>query len=165
MTVVYDWRDGAPFRRLAADSVAKEFDEIRRKHGALDAQAVVDYARTHKRSELYKAFDWDVDAASNRWWVHQAQDLIGAIREVRVEGGETRVVRSNYAIGGGVFVSRAEVRESTDYQDVVLRRALSALEGWRERYSEIANLCGASDPVEQAIDLFRAALSKKDAAE
>ena len=161
----HEWRAGAPYSRFDADKVADEFEKIRAKSGSLEAQFVVDYARTHKRSELFKMFDWDKDDAANRWWLHKAQDLIAAVREVRIVGGATMVSRSNYSIGGGVFVTNKEVQKSKDYQSIVLQRALAGLEGWRGRYSEIVHLCGATDPLEEALNLLRASLSEEKAAE
>jgi hypothetical protein len=161
----HEWRHGAPFSRLNADKVAAEFEKIRAKSGSLGSQAVVDYAQSHKRSELFKAFDWDKEVSANRWWLHQAQDLISAVREVRLVGGDTVVTRSNYSIGGGVFVTSKEVEENVDYQTAVMRRALSSLEGWRDRYSEIVHLCGASDPLNDALNLLRASLAQDKAAE
>ena len=161
----FEWRNGAPFSRFDCDKVAAEFEKIRAKSGSLEAQSVVDYARGHKRSELFKVFDWDMEDAANRWWLHRAQDLISAVREVRIEGGNTVVTRSNYSIGGGVFVTSKEVEENVDYQTAVMRRALSALEGWQSRYSEVVHLCGASDPLNEALNLLRASLSQEKAAE
>ena len=161
----FSWRAGCPWTRLDANKVTSDFEKIRTKHGSLEAQAVVDYAKAHKRSELFKAFDWDKDASANRWWLHQAQDLISAVREVRIVGGQTTITRTNYAVGGGVFVTNKEVKQNEDYQSIVLGRALSSLEGWRDRYSEVVTLCGASDPVNEALNALRASLSKEEAAE
>ena len=100
----HEWRHGAPYSKFHADKVAGEFEKIRAKSGSLEAQAVVDYAKSHKRSELFEMWDWDKDDAANRWWLHRAQDIISAVREVRIVGGNAVVTRSNYSIGGGVFV-------------------------------------------------------------
>lgn len=159
------WRKGCPWSRLDAKRVTDEFEKIRAKSGTLEAKSVVDYAKAHKRSELSKAFDWDKDAAADRWWLHQAQDLISAVREIRITGGETVVTRTNYSVGGGVFATRQEVAQREDFQAIVIGRALSSLEGWRDRYSEIVSLCGASDPLNDALNLLRASLNKEEAAE
>jgi hypothetical protein len=161
----HEWRHGAPYSRFDCDKVAVEFEKIRAQHGSLEAQVVVDWAKSHKRAELHKMWDWDKDDAANRWWLHRAQDIISAVREIRIVGGNAVVTRSNYSIGGGVFVTSKEVEESTDYQSIVMRRALSSLEGWRDRYSEIVHLCGAHDPLNDALNLLRASLAQEKAAE
>lgn len=161
----YQWRKGSPWGGLDADKAVAEFERVRKKYGALSAQNVVEYAKSNKRSELHKAFNWDKDEAAQRWWIHQARDLISAVREVRIEGGEVAIIPSIYSAGGGTFVTRQEVQRNEDYQSVIVRRALSSLEGWRERYSEIVHLCGAGDPIDEALGMLRKPLANRDAAE
>ena len=38
--------------------------------GEYTPQMVVDYARSHPQSELYKCFDWNDESAAEKWRLH-----------------------------------------------------------------------------------------------
>lgn len=75
----YEWS-----RRMApveADVVGEELERIRSLTGQLRPRTVVDEARP-EGSPIHAAFEWDDSAAGEKYRVHQARNLIRAVRVV-----------------------------------------------------------------------------------
>ena len=84
----YEWT-----RRLApidADIVGEELERIRVKTGQLKPEEVVKEAKP-KKSPIHGAFEWDDSVAGEKYRIHQARNIIRAVRVVVVDdiGGET----------------------------------------------------------------------------
>ena len=81
----YSWS-----RRVAsidAEIVGVELERIRSLTGGLKPKDVVKKARP-KRSPIHKAFEWDDDVAGEKYRVHQARNLIRAVRVVVDDGSD-----------------------------------------------------------------------------
>lgn len=75
--VRHKWR--ASYRgRIEADVAAAALDEIRKEHGKLTAQIVVEAARPDD-SPLHPEFEWDDAKAAENYRARQARDMIRAI--------------------------------------------------------------------------------------
>lgn len=61
------------------------------EHEKVPADAVVEWARTHPKSDLHRQFEWDDAVAGEKYRVEQARDLIQRVL-VYVEKGEDQVV-------------------------------------------------------------------------
>lgn len=75
----YEWN-----RRLApieADVVGEELERIRSKTGQLVPADVVSAARP-KKSPIHAAFEWDDTLAGEKYRIHQARNIIRAVRVV-----------------------------------------------------------------------------------
>ena len=76
----YKWsRNVAP---ISADVVGEELERIRAKDGQLKPNAVVDESRPAD-APLHKAFEWDDGIAGEKYRVHQARNIIRAVRVVK----------------------------------------------------------------------------------
>ena len=74
---------------VGADVVGEELERIRAKTGQLIPDDVVKAARP-KKSPIHTAFEWDDTVASEKYRVHQARNLIRAVRVViEDESGES----------------------------------------------------------------------------
>lgn len=153
--IVYAWRNDSR-KPGDAQQVGEQLASLRRKsREGLHPEAVVVAARKDKVLRPY--FTWDDTDAADRWRVHQARGLIGAIVVVQEVLGniEPVTVRAFYAVdaptspgrdSGQVYVPLAEAM--TTHRDAVLGRALAEAEAWRRRYRDLAALA----PVFDAID-------------
>lgn len=75
----YEWN-----RRIApieADVVGEELERIRLKTGRLTPDVVVKEARL-KKSPIHAAFEWDDTLAGEKYRLHQARNIIRAVRVV-----------------------------------------------------------------------------------
>ncbi len=68
--------------------------------GQLTARRVLDDAR-HVRSPLHALFNWDVKHAAERWWLHQARLVIGAV-SIQVTHHETVIKAPFYVVDTSV---------------------------------------------------------------
>ena len=68
----YSWK----FYQFDADAnkVGKELESIGMKD--ITNKDVLEYAKTHRDSEVAKCFDWDNETASNKWRLHQATTIL-----------------------------------------------------------------------------------------
>lgn len=153
--MVYRWRQDSR-KPGDAQQVGERLASLRGKsREGLHPEDVVAAARRDK--VLRPHFTWDDTDAADRWRVHQARCLIGAIVVVQEVSGSTEpvTVRAFYAVdaptspereGGQVYVPLSEAM--TTHRDEVLGRALDEAKAWRRRYRDLAALA----PVFYAID-------------
>ena len=142
--IEYTWNKGAPFTHLDAARIGPELDALRDKDGALQIADVPGFAADNPDSELFRAFEWDDVRCGTEYRLTQARSLVGAVRHRKVNGGEVAVHRTHFGVGGGVYASVKAVRKNEGYQDALRVAAIRSLEAWRDRYAEIAELCGLS---------------------
>ena len=75
----YEW--GRRLARIEADVVGGELERIRSVNGQLKPRDVVDEARP-KTSPIHGAFEWNNKTAGEKYRIHQARNLIRAVRVV-----------------------------------------------------------------------------------
>ena len=126
-----------------ANKIGKEL-EIIEQANELNAQSVVDYARTHTDSELYSVFDWDDTSAAEKYRRHQAGIVITSIR-VNIVHDEKE--KTNKPIRSFVHTTRNEnyepievfVQDPDKYQ-LLLEKAYRELNGVKDRYTELSEI-------------------------
>ena len=126
-----------------ANKIGKEL-EIIEQANELNAQSVVDYARTHTDSELYSVFDWDDTSAAEKYRRHQAGIVITSIR-VNIVHDEKE--KTNKPIRAFVHTTRNEnyelievfVQDPDKYQ-LLLEKAYRELNGVKDRYTELSEI-------------------------
>jgi hypothetical protein len=69
---------------------------LENRRGQLTPRQVVAAAK-HKDSPLHALFDWDVQQSAERWWLHRARVIIGAVT-VQVETQEFSYKASAYMV-------------------------------------------------------------------
>ena len=89
----YKW--GHRLVPIDANIVGKELERIRSLTGKLKPVTVVEKAKP-KRSPIHKAFEWDDGVAGEKYRVHQARNLIRAVRVVVDDGPEETVTRPQF---------------------------------------------------------------------
>lgn len=76
---VYSFKVPGLYGDLSAEDAAKELEKIRKKHGELQPEYVVEEAKNEK-SILHGCFCWDDTVAAARYREHQARCLVNNIR-------------------------------------------------------------------------------------
>lgn len=126
--------------------IYKELYRIKAKHKRLDQELVLEAARS-PRSKLHKFFEWDDTAAANKWRLHQARRLIGAVKievisKVTKKPKAVRVFVSvadeSGAQGGGTkrsFEHIADVMTDPRTRDQYLRGFIIRMEQLQEDFS------------------------------
>lgn len=135
----YSWKVNG-FITGDANKIGKEL-EIIEQSSELNAQSVVDYARSHTDSELYSVFDWDDTSAAEKYRRHQAGIVITSIRVNIVYENEEK---TNKPIRAFVHTTRNEkyepievfVKDPDKYQ-LLLEKAYKELNGVKDKYAEI----------------------------
>ena len=71
----FKWKNGFYSNGTDAQKIGEELEFIERQ-GNIMPEHIVEYAKRHKESELYKYFEWDNEEASNNWRLQQARTII-----------------------------------------------------------------------------------------
>ena len=145
---VYKEKEDATRKKRIANEVLTELAE---KHGGVNEDIVLAEAE-RPDSRLHQFFDWDNDAAANKWRREQARQLIMSckfvvmIQEPRpvVDVGPEQVeVRKLVApFRGQGFVFRNEALADTDARKVLVLRKLNELESWTRSVFDMTELDG-----------------------
>ena len=149
---VYRWKSGA--RSPVSAQVAGEVCASLEESGSLTPRALVDASRAED-APLHGAFEWDDEAAAERYREAQAGYIIRSV-EVVVEGTSepvrafVSVTESRHA---APYASIEHVMVRSDSRAILLDRARTELEAFRRKYrqlSELAEVFAAIDAVEAA---------------
>lgn len=109
------------------------------KDEMLHAEQVVAWAAKHKRSALYRKFEWDDGKAARQFRLWQARVLIQL--NITAEDGTPRLVSLSVdRTNGGGYRDLAEVRADRDLSQVLLRDALAELRRVQDRYKRVRAL-------------------------
>lgn len=142
----YKWRPG--FRCVAdAQAVGERIERIRRRTGgALGAADVVEDATKDRGSPLRPCFEWDNRAAAEQFRLHQARNVISALRTVKFEGRVLeRPVRTMVIMGPARNVAEpvdrpyVGVEELTNphYRARILANLLRAIENIERDFQDL----------------------------
>jgi hypothetical protein len=141
-------------------TVGAELDRIRKQHnGVLQAEHVVAYARTHKKSALHGRFEWDNAKAAEAHRLQTARQLIGVHIRVIENGGREIPMRTFFSPvpdsgpRPSGYVSTAEKLQHPDGRTEVALAQLKRMRSHYESYplDELA-------PVVEVIDRLRVEL-------
>lgn len=135
----YTWKRGCFLRgdAQAAGEVCRGLEE----RGELTPRALVEASRAHD-APLHRMFEWDDEAAAEKYRESQAQHIISSIEVVPT--GRTEPVRAFVSLAVGRterHYSSTEVALSEpDSREMVLRAALSELRAFERKYRQLAEL-------------------------
>ena len=154
------WAEGY---RIGVDAAAAhaEFQRLKRTHGNLTNEAIVEAARDES-SPLHNAFEWNDSIAGQRYRLTQAGEMKRALVFVHRREDEKRehVVRAwvpVHRLDDGdkerkvnTWVPFDEAMADPALRKEVLDRALAEAQAWRARYQdlvELSNVFSALDAV------------------
>lgn len=73
--------------------IAQELEALKTPEGVIHTQDVVNFAKSHPKSESHKHFNWNVHEAANAYWLQQARYLITMCTVVvmEIDDGPTEI--------------------------------------------------------------------------
>jgi hypothetical protein len=147
----YLFNESAIFHRMkGADPqrLGEALEKIAAENGGrLTPRAMVQKARA-RGHPLHRHFEWDDARAADAHRLHQARQVVRAIRVVDETQPEAppRIAYLSIAEGdrtGFAYRPRSAVEDSARLQRCILEQAERDLQAWERRYSEIGDLCSA----------------------
>lgn len=132
----FEWKPGfGLYNKYDAQKIGNELHSL----PVIKPQTVVDYAGSHKDSELYKCFEWDNRKAADSWRKSQAGEILRSIviKKTSYNSGSnektTIVIRAFENVhdeqNGSVYIDIQTALKDKDYRQQVLE---SIAEGIRE---------------------------------
>jgi hypothetical protein len=160
----FEWKPGfGLYSKYDAQKIGEELSAI----PVLKPKAVVDFAETHKTSELYQCFEWNNEKAGQLWREQQASDIIRliVIKKAVNENGEKKTItirafeNVKSETSGSVYIHTCVALKDPVYKEHILesiRRGIRELSEKGEHYSSLINDYAAYqeglDSVLQAIE-------------
>ena len=125
-----------------AQKVGEELEEIERL-GTLEPQHLLEYARRHKNSELYKCFEWDDDEASRKYRMYQARQIICSI-SVEIKEEPREISRVYYSVSdrdtlGKRFKNISLIINNEDEYQQIVEKAKDEFIKCKEKYEKLLN--------------------------
>ena len=133
-----------------ANKVGKELESIQTLEN-LTNKEVLDYAKKHKDSEVYKCFDWNNETAGEKWRLQQASKILCSISIVIDENKKpvekTRVYVSTKSKDEEkrTFKKLVDVLEDDEEYQALLLKAKDELNNCQEKYRSIIKLQDLKD--------------------
>lgn len=133
----------------------KVYLEITSLGDEVKPQQMVDYAKSHKSSELYKCFTWDNKKAADKWRIQEArlihQNLVITYRKADNSDSEPVQVRATYRTDtspdAGYKPTVVIMKRESEYQGL-LRVALKELQSFKYKYSILSELKTVFDAID-----------------
>lgn len=132
-----------------ANKVGRELEEINVPN--ITNKDVLDYAETHKESELAKCFDWDDKSASKKWRLFQASQILSSISIViddttkPEETVKVYVSTKNKDEEKRTFKKLVDVLEDDEEYKQLIEKAKNELENCQNKYRNLIKLQDLKD--------------------
>jgi hypothetical protein len=131
-------------------SIRDELLALKDKDGLFRVGSILEWAKKHRRSDLYGALEWDDAAAGHAWRCEQIRHLV-RIHVVDVEGVRQLVsLTIDRVKPGGGYRDRSEVLAVPLLSEIMLADCLSELIRVRQKYIAISQLAGVWAAVDEA---------------
>lgn len=138
----YSWKTGWTFGD--AQKIGQEFEKIEQSK-ELTAENVVEYARTHTDSELYKSLEWDNEVAGELWRKSRASTMISTICVRLIKDDEepknVKPIRAFVqTIEPKIFEPIEVVVQDTNKYQILLEKAYKELNRVKEKYNDLSEI-------------------------
>lgn len=148
---------------LDANKVYKELCEIQNNNeeGNLLPEEVLEWAKNHPLSELYKGIDWDDSIAAQKWRLQQCTKIIYNIRIVPGSSNMEDIKEDNTPLRQDIqivpfmhidgvrgYQSTVQIVNNEDKYDQLKKQAYRDLESWRSKYQMITELKDLFDEID-----------------
>lgn len=141
MAGVFSFRPGRSIKDVNPQSVGTELERLRRQHGTLTPDAVVEAARADD-SPLHAAFTWDDTAAAHQHRLTEARRLIVSIQVLDSPAARpvTAFVSVRDPEKGRSYVPTVEALSDAEMRARVLAEARQMVEALERRWSQFAGV-------------------------
>lgn len=120
------------------------------QNGRITARRVVEDAK-RARSPLHSLFNWDVEHSAERWWLHRARLIIGAVT-IQVTNHESVIKAPCYvvdtAVNGGGYRSVVSMKTDTASARESLVYTLEVAAGHLRRAYDLAAPLGLAQDID-----------------
>lgn len=111
--------------------------------GELTNTAILDYAKEHTNSELYKCFEWDDTEASRKYRLIQATQILSSI-SVKITEEPVRKQKVYYSIKSTndskrKFKNIKDIVENDEEYNQLINKAKAEFEECQEKYESLIN--------------------------
>lgn len=130
-----------------AEKIKQELEALN-VNGVILPEAVVQWAKEHPDSELYKHLEWDNDKAAEQWRLWQVRRLI-AIYVVDDSGERKMISLSIDRSKGGGYRSIDDVSKEHDLMSVAIKDALAELRRTRAKYQHLKELSDVWETIDR----------------
>ncbi len=153
--------------KKTAKAISSRLRWIRKQHGALTREIVVEDARD-PNSPLHKHFDWDVESAAYKWLLHQAGEIMRRCRVTVTISGVQQPIREFPRVtiqdAPPAYTPIGVVKASSELSEQVIERAKADLDMWLARYEKYAEFYAPARIATQRVRAAVKALSQPVAA-
>lgn len=155
-------RKGSRYTKLNSTKIVDELKVIQDIYGNIDAENVVDYARTHKDSEFYKGLEWNNDVAAEIYRKQQVHQIICDIEivyentnSVNTNEFKTFEIQAYSHIDSLVgYKSTIEILSNDDTRKELIHKALNELIYWQEKYKSIVEFSAICKDIDDLVSNF-----------
>lgn len=133
-----------------ANIVGKELESIQELDNLTNVE-VLNYAKQHKDSEIYKCFDWNNETAGEKWRLQQASKILCSISIVinedtkPIEKTRVYVSTKRKEEEKRTFKKLVDVLEDDEEYKALLEKAKEELNNCQEKYKNIVKLQDLKD--------------------
>lgn len=140
----YKFLNPSLWKSVTADEAMEELERIRKKHGLLKAEIVVEESKD-ERSVLHKCFQWDDSKAAEAWRKEQARQLIKNIVVVITETQVSASFRALVNVSSSKssfrsFVPLADAMDDTISHKDLLFQAKKEMEAFISKFNSLNEL-------------------------
>lgn len=146
--MVYSWKTYG--YSVSADVVGREFEKIEEKYGEVTSENILESASDEK-SPIHNVFEWDDSKAAHKYRLHQATTLICNLK-VTTDEHKDLSVRAYVDVSEskkGSFINIGSAFKNPDTREMVIQRALSELEAFREKYRDLVELAAVFNEIDK----------------
>ena len=144
------FRKGSRHTKLNIYNVVDDISHTREIYGNIEDDSLLDYAETHKNSEIYKSLEWNNDVAGNLYRKQQLHQLLSDIIFVyeknidnNIDNGTTRTFEFQaYSHIDSVkgYMPTIEIMSNSNMREELLQKAIKELQYWQQKYQHLEEL-------------------------
>jgi hypothetical protein len=161
----YEAKDGAYLSNKDANVIASEFKKLRKKNGGLLTPKIIVEEASSPSSPLHKFFEWDDDAAAQKYRLTQARGLIYSVKVHIVEDPvPARTVTAFVRVETAKGPSYTEIRDAMkddSFRSVRIARALQELKRVQQKYKDVVELDSIFQAINDAVEALTKPKKKK----
>lgn len=143
--MVYAFKSGSHIK--ANPQIAGEMCERLAAEGRLTAAELVEENRPED-APLHAAFEWDNDAAADKWREHQGRHIIASLT---VKADRKEPVRAFFSVvrSDPTYTHIESILQSQDMTDLLLKTALAELTAFEKKYAALTALAGVFAAIDE----------------
>lgn len=151
----YEWKIPSLYKGVDAQRIGEHLEQLRKAGTKLTPKTIVQDA-VSPRSPLHRCFEWNDSKAAAAYRLTQARYLVDNLT-VRVkvrrrkEPAKVRAFVSVHRKGDGQeYVGVRTALRDPQMRSQVLSKAMREVEQWRNRYSDLKELCSIFSAIDVA---------------